>query len=749
MYQLDKYKAKPDKTIAEHTNDLIRQLELIKLYGYIKDNWLYELSRKACELHDIGKMNTKFQIRIDSKKKIKFDPSKEVPHNILSGCMIDKNDFIDKESYLLVLHAVLYHHDYVEVTNYLREEEELIKKALEEFNKEYSISARDVKGLSKIIESNHAILIKGILHKCDYSASAGLTCEYKADFLEQALEEFILKLQQKNKSKEIIWNNMQEYCRQNKDRNIIVIAQTGMGKTEGALHWIGNQKGFFVLPLRTAINAIYERIKKEIINEVSTKERVAILHSSSLAYYMGQDEEIDEQEAQEIIQYERLSKQWSMPLNITTMDQLFDFVFKYQGYELKLSTLAYSKIVVDEIQMYDPQLLAYLIYGLERIYQLGGKIAIITATLPPFVQDLLCKKIGFEPKEEFYNEERVRHYIKIKEEAISIEDIYEKYNKNKKLGKSNKLLVICNTVKKAREVYVALMELLGEQQVKALHSRFIRYDRQQLENEIKVFGRTYNEEGNIDCNEGIWVSTSLVEASLDIDFDCLFTELQELSSLFQRLGRCNRKGEKSIAEVNCYIYTEIDPAIIIHGDKGFIDERLYSLSKEAIKNKSGWLSEKTKIELINTTFKSENMQGSSYINQYNEAYNLINNMMVYKIEKNEVVLRQIFSQDIIPSPIYIKNQEKIEELVTKLNEFNLNLYEKLKLEEMLMGYTVSIPSYEIKKYKTAVIKNKAEVYKVLKWGRFNRLQIIDCEYDSRGFVPKIFDNMQSGEGEFL
>lgn len=43
--------------------------------------------------------------------------------------------------------------------------------------------------------------------------------------------------------------------------------------------------------------------------------------------------------------------------------------------------------------------------------------------------------------------------------------------------------------------------------------------------------------------EGIWISTSLVEASLDIDFDYLFTELQDLNSLFQRFGRCNRKGK--------------------------------------------------------------------------------------------------------------------------------------------------------------------------------------------------------------
>ena len=49
----------------------------------------------------------------------------------------------------------------------------------------------------------------------------------------------------------------------------------------------------------------------------------------------------------------------------------------------------------------------------------------------------------------------------------------------------------------------------------------------------------------------IWVSTSVVEASLDIDFDILFTELSDLFSLFQRMGRVNRKGEKPYDNTNC------------------------------------------------------------------------------------------------------------------------------------------------------------------------------------------------------
>jgi len=50
------------------------------------------------------------------------------------------------------------------------------------------------------------------------------------------------------------WNELQNFCIKNRDENIIAIANTGVGETEAGLLWIGDNKGFFILPLRTAIN---------------------------------------------------------------------------------------------------------------------------------------------------------------------------------------------------------------------------------------------------------------------------------------------------------------------------------------------------------------------------------------------------------------------------------------------------------------------------------------------------------------
>lgn len=59
----------------------------------------------------------------------------------------------------------------------------------------------------------------------------------------------------------------------------------------------------------------------------------------------------------------------------------------------------------------------------------------------------------------------------------------------------------------------------------ALHSKYIRRDRAFLERKIMEF----SESGE----SGIWITTQIVEASLDIDFDILYTEMCTADSLYR------------------------------------------------------------------------------------------------------------------------------------------------------------------------------------------------------------------------
>lgn len=737
---LERYWAKPDKTIQQHINDLLTHLETLKTMGYIDSDDLYELVKQACYYHDIGKVTERFQQRVLAKEKQYFDPDREIPHNVLSVYFVNEDQVQkikrhDKRDYARVCFAVMYHHDYCDPIKTILEREDTIKENLAEVKNEiFKLSQKFYTQLAMVkdIEDIRAVKIKGYLHKCDYSASGNYMIEYPHDFLEQGLENCMRKWQRKNPNVE--WNSLQRFCMEKQNQNIIAIAQTGMGKTEGGLWWIGNHKGYFVLPLRTAINAIYDRVCEDILENENLSEKVSLLHSESLEYYVKKNVGTDE----EIFQYEQRGKAFSIPLSISTMDQLFNFVFKYQGYELKLTTLSYSRIVIDEIQMYSPDLLAYLIYGMEHVAKMGGKIAIMTATLSPFVKELLEKYVGFsKDNQKVFINDSIRHNVKVRDRKINAKDILDLYEENERKGISNKILVVCNKIATAQKLMEAVKAEAAGKNISAtvniFHSRFIKKDRAKLEEEIIKFGKTYDKNGNLDKQSGIWIATSIVEASLDIDFDYLFTELLDLNSLFQRFGRCNRKGAKNVTMYNCYVYTQLDEGDFILGNKGFIDKTIFELSNKAIHDINGKLSESKKQELINRYLTTENISQSHFIKKFREKYRFIDSISIYSFKKNENKLRNILSETIIPETVYEKYKEEIDTISQKLNSERLTAIERKCLRSNILQYSLEIPYYHWNSYEKAMKKGCVHQYQSINLSPGEKIKVMQCRYDEMGY----------------
>jgi CRISPR-associated endonuclease/helicase Cas3 len=729
---LSNYKAKPDKTIRQHTDDLLGNLDILQNLNYIKNKHVYELTKIACEYHDYGKANREFQKRIENNTK--FNENTEIAHNVLSLYFMDKNEFDNIEDYYKVGFAVLNHHSYCDNIRTIENEEskELIKTLLSNF-KVYAVKRSTSKNINKMAKNEDAILIKGFLHKCDYSSSGDIPIEYENNFLNCGLDSLLEQWRSKNNNSN--WNGLQQFCKENTNKNIVVVAQTGMGKTEAGLHWIGNNKGFFILPLKTAINAIYKRVKEDILDGNHIESKLALLHSDALSYYNN-----DKNGEMDIMDYHNQSKQLSIPLSISTLDQLFDCVFKYQGYELKLATLSYSKIVIDEIQMYGADLLAYLIYGIKTVNKFGGKIAILTATLAPFIRDLL--KTGENPiefEEKTFINDIKRHNVKVYHSQIDTGIIYnkfiensEKIKENRKKGISNKILVVCNTVKKAQQIYTELLEKgVANTNINILHSKFIKCERSAKETEIVEFGKTEN------VGTCIWIATQIVEASLDIDFDYLFTELSDISGLFQRLGRCNRKGKKPVDEANCFVFLEIDNNLLTNGTKGFIDSKIYELSKDALKDIDGLLTESDKINIINKYLTTENLKGSDYLFKYNEFAKWIAELPPYEMDKKDVNLRNIISYDVIPNEIYKEHKDEIDENSRKiLKAVNPKLakieidkikLKKLKLKEEIKKYTVPVGIYDI------YFKGSNAIVKTVQLSRYEFINVVNCKYNKLGF----------------
>ena len=764
----EKYNAKPDETLKDHTDRVIACAEKLYDLGYINDYKVRDSLLKSAKYHDVGKANKLFQERLKSKKK--FDTKEEVPHNILSYFMT-KFDLKEEEN-KLAAYAIINHHHYTdnffEIAKGERISFRLKRDILEIFSDMESKKvekqimyrrkqANDVKReIGKKIEEGDLMPVKvlGFLNKCDYAASAHLEIEHPANFLEEKIVEW----SQKNN---IEFNDLQRFCLENRDENICVIGSTGMGKTEGALLWIGNSKGFFVLPLKTAINSIYDRIVNNIVEYENISSRVALLHGDTLDVYQKVSSNGTESLKEiDIIEYLNESKKYSIPLNITTPDQIFNFVFRYSGYELKYAMMSYSKIVIDEIQAYGADILSVLVLGIQEIIDIGGKVSIFTATLPPFMLDLISRKRKngemidkYNFKKEVFLNPIIRHNLRVEEKEIDPEDIISHYKENK--SKRKKYLVVCNTIKKAQELYSAISEELGEANVKMLHSKYIKKHRKEKEEQIILDGKTFevdengNETEKIAEKDVIWISTQIVEASLDIDFDYLFTEMSDLNGLFQRFGRVNRKGVKNVDNANVYVYTEINDNILVktNRDKGFIDYAIYELSKEAIiRHCSGKISEKEKQELIEEFLTTEklNEKGSAFLEDYWELYKYyrsLNNGEI-SVDKAQKKLRNIISYDVFPTDVEgnLLNRNEITELYEEMSELKRDMkskditkeeknelilkYEKKKNE--LYEYSVSVGYYDIN---TDAHDNKFEISK----GR--NIYKSKCNYDENiGYV---------------
>ncbi len=107
----------------------------------------------------------------------------------------------------------------------------------------------------------------------------------------------------------------------------------------------------------------------------------------------------------------------------------------------------------------------------------------------------------------------------------------------KRLQNGGCALVVRNTVANAQRTYETLRGVFGED-VRLVHSRFTQQDRQDNDEWlVRTFGKPGKSRRP---KRAIVVGTQVVEQSLDIDFDVLYSDLAPIDLVFQRMGRVHR-----------------------------------------------------------------------------------------------------------------------------------------------------------------------------------------------------------------
>ena len=688
-------KSNPKETLKEHTEKVLKVFsDFIRKYPKAFTKEYQNLMFTTCYYHDFGKANKLFQDKINGKT----ENQEKIYHNFLSPLFLPKEDLISDfgiEDYKVIATAIFYHHtrdfdctdeEYKKIFN------DYIKNELKDFNVEKKrFKLKDLIFSKNKIEVEEQdwekyCKIKGMLNRFDYAASSGVNyaeLENKNNLITKGIKaNFVL-------------NEIQEFASNNQNNNIIVVASTGLGKTEASLLWLGTSKGFYTLPLKVASNDIYKRCKK-----YGEDNNVALIHSDSFTELLKNDQDLKYDDYKEM-------KRLSYPLTICTVDQIFKFPFKSLGQEQFIATLSYSKVIIDEIQMYSPIILACILTGLKTINDYGGKFAIITATMPLFLEEQLEKMVGKNSYKKIEaTSDKKRHFIKILDQDFNYEEII-------KDSKEKKVLVICNTVKKSIEVFKKLEEEIDE--VHLLHARFIKKDRTRLEEEIKSFNKP-----------GVWVTTQIVEASLDISFDVLHTEISPADSLIQRLGRCNRKGNNLPKSPNVFIYnTKINNHIY--------DENLVKLSLEKLEKYNNTLiDEKEKLNYINSVYNKDELtkNNTKYIEKLKKAIIYMQKMYPMKYDNNELqsLFRDINTVTIIPDEVDNINYEKINNLIEKISDKKLSVEERYKSKEQLMEYTTNI-YFDYKKDLTLIAKIK-DIYRVK--GKYSKKYGFEREVNDEG-----------------
>ena len=627
-------KSKPEITLEEHIEDCLRikeQLQQLLPNIPVLDKIVFwEMLRIAMICHDLGKSHKEFQKLLRDKKHA-WNFQRHELYSIPFILALPLEEY-QKEQ---ILFSVAGHHkDLDDLLKFVRDNYfsentnslliDLAPEDKKDFEKEFSKYV-EVKDIASILEthklqlSTHRktniyelmrrfanknyttnsseflpiLLLSGAVKQCDHLASAGIR---KLQFLEKTdfsfLHKFVHYSHQEKSSKTI--------------GNVILNAPTGSGKTEAAFLWLENQmkhsgqgRVFYVLPFTASINAMYERLNKDIN---AKNGKVGMAHGKLADYIEKKFEEnnVSFQESEE--KRKCLMNDFKTlvtPIKVVTPFQLLKYLFGLKGFEKGLFELSGSYLIFDEIHAYNPEVFAQIMVLLEfATQQLGAKVHIMTATMPVFLRKKLEEAIGehtFIQADDLLYKSFERHSVHVLNGLLRDDlSIIQK-----RLDKGDRVLVVCNTVAEAQYVFGRLHQK-GTKNKALLHSAFNGEDRFDKEQLLKK------------DDTQLLVGTQAIEVSLDIDFDVIYTESAPLDALIQRFGRVNRKREKGICD--CFVFRERNEKdFFIYTDEEVIQRTIEALF--AIEKQGGIVEECALQEAIDYVYPEWGQETQSKYNQ--------------------------------------------------------------------------------------------------------------------------------------
>lgn len=321
---------------------------------------------------------------------------------------------------------------------------------------------------------------------------------------------------------------------------------TGGGKTVASLAFAlrhaaehGMKRVVYVVPY-TSIIEQNAQVFRDILGEGNVLE-----HHSGVQFDLSGGVSPEE------VRRALATENWDMPVVVTTAVQFFESMYACRSSRCrKLHNLADSVIVFDEAQMLPLSHLRPCVAAIAALAEQFRSTVVLCTATQPSLGDLLhtyapnCTVTELCPQttEEFDRFRRVtfRQVGTMTDDAIAAQ-----------LSGQMQILCIVNSRRAAQSVFARL----PREGSFHLSTLMVPAQRQVLLDEI----RRRLKEGE-PCRV---VSTSLIEAGVDVDFPAVYRELAGLDSILQAAGRCNREGKRTPEEsiVTIFERTELPPIL--------------------------------------------------------------------------------------------------------------------------------------------------------------------------------------------
>ena len=350
------------------------------------------------------------------------------------------------------------------------------------------------------------------------------------------------------KSRSLI--QQQVYDKTNVDSEIYLMNMpTGSGKTLCSMKFAleraiktGKRRIIYVIPYNSIIDQTAEQFE-----DLFEADAQILRHQSSFSY-----DDLDlEEDYKNVVRH--AAENWNAQIIITTAVQFFESLYANKRSKLrKMHNMSDSIIVFDEAHLMPQEYLQPCLRAISYITRiLNSEAVFLTATMPDFHKLITEYSL---PDSKITN-------------LIDDTSLFEKFNKCSfvnidsvstenlvmKAQEQPSSLIVVNRRATAREIYS-----LCTGKKFHLSTYMTAYDRKNTIDTIKKELSSLEEdypglEDVPDDRKITVVSTSLIEAGVDLDFYCVFREMSGLDSILQAGGRCNREGKRENAQV--YIFS--------------------------------------------------------------------------------------------------------------------------------------------------------------------------------------------------